>query len=558
MEVILGISILIITPFIACIYNKYNKIQLSKKLKLLFGTPPISEKSEEEINNIRYYYDSKVSDKVDVDDITWNDLDMSKVFHKMNSTQSNVGEEYLYSILRKLEYKEDELIQRNSIIQLMTENEDLRIKIQLELAKLQKVSTYSLYQTIENCSKIQKRSCIPHYLSGLSLIVSLLIIPFQHMLGGILLVLFMFASILGYYRTKRYIPDSFFWSLKLLAKMIKVSKNICRIDSSTLRPYQNELEKVNHIFKGIGKKSILLSTGVGFMADSIDLLLDYIRLCTHADIITLYGLVDVIKKNFDSIEKLYKILGMFDSMIAVASYRVQLPYYSLPELNNGKDISLQVSALYHPLINNPITNSIYESKSILITGSNASGKSTFIKAIAINAILSQTIYTSATTNYKANFFHIYTSMALQDNLLGNESYFIVEIKSIKRIMNYLNQKIPILCCIDEVLRGTNTVERIAASSEILYEISKANAICIAATHDIELAYILEDYFGNYHFREDIVDNKIVFNYKLLHGQSNTKNAIKLLEMLNYPSRVIKNSNEHSEEFMNTGRWNKIK
>ena len=103
---------------------------------------------------------------------------------------------------------------------------------------------------------------------------------------------------------------------------------------------------------------------------------------------------------------------------------------------------------------------------MLLTGSNASGKSTFLKSVALNAILAQTIYTVMADSYRAPYFRIYSSMALKDNLMGNESYFIVEIKSLKRIYESADEKVPMLCLIDEVLRGTNTVERIAASSQI--------------------------------------------------------------------------------------------
>ena len=113
--------------------------------------------------------------------------------------------------------------------------------------------------------------------------------------------------------------------------------------------------------------------------------------------------------------------------------------------------------------------------------------------MAINAISVQTIHTCFAKSYNACLFRIYTSMALKDDLLAGESYFIVEIKSLKRILDNINNDIPCLCIIDEVLRGTNTIERISASSEILYRLSKENCLCFAATQDIELASILDGF-----------------------------------------------------------------
>lgn len=93
-----------------------------------------------------------------------------------------------------------------------------------------------------------------------------------------------------------------------------------------------------------------------------------------------------------------------------------------------------------------------------------------------------------------------TSMALRDDLSGGESYFIVEIRSLKRILDESRKQEPLLCIIDEVLRGTNTIERIAASSRILSALNRDWILPFAATHDIELSYILDRQYRNYHLR----------------------------------------------------------
>jgi DNA mismatch repair ATPase MutS len=244
-------------------------------------------------------------------------------------------------------------------------------------------------------------------------------------------------------------------------------------------------------------------------------------------------------------------------MVAAASFRDMLPVYCEPELTNASRPSMSAIELYHPLIDEPVVNSITENKSVLLTGSNASGKSTFIKTLAINAILAQTIYTSVSKSYKGSFFMIYSSMALKDNILSKESYYIVEIKSLKRILDRVNEDYPMLCFIDEVLRGTNTLERIAASSRILTSLARKNTLVFAATHDIELTQILENDFSNYHFQERIDDNQIIFDYKLYKGKAISKNAIKLLNLIGYPKEIIVSAENAAEEFLNKGEWSKI-
>ena len=145
-------------------------------------------------------------------------------------------------------------------------------------------------------------------------------------------------------------------------------------------------------------------------------------------------------------------------------------------------------------------------------------------------------------------------MALTDNLFGNESYYIVEIKSLKRILDETEGEVPVLCFVDEVLRGTNTVERIAAACQIMKTLQNDNTICMAATHDIELTELLERQYDNYHFEETIEADDIRFHYEIKGGPATTRNAIKLLQMLGYQNDITKAAEEMAEAFLKDGKW----
>jgi len=111
-----------------------------------------------------------------------------------------------------------------------------------------------------------------------------------------------------------------------------------------------------------------------------------------------------------------------------------------------------------------------------------------------------------------------------------------------------------LCFVDEVLRGTNTVERIAASTQVLKSLAGNNMCCFAATHDIELTSLLNDYYDNYHFEEEIRDGDIFFNYTLLDGKATTRNAIMLLEIMGYSPSIIEQARQQAEHFVASGIW----
>jgi len=112
----------------------------------------------------------------------------------------------------------------------------------------------------------------------------------------------------------------------------------------------------------------------------------------------------------------------------------------------------------------------------------------------------------------------------------------------------------ILCILDEVLRGTNTLERIAASYQIMKILHGSNLICMAATHDLELTELLQDWYENYHFEETLTGEDITFCYELKKGPATSRNAIKLLKMLGYQNDMTREAEAMAQRFLESGRW----
>ncbi|MGL4914071.1 MAG: MutS-related protein, partial [Romboutsia sp.] len=322
-----------------------------------------------------------------------------------------------------------------------------------------------------------------------------------------------------------------------------INKNLKNIDKDL-----NEIKSIRK--KSIGYKNNNIMTDVNIFSE-------YAKMMQLTDLIAYEKVKNTVIKKSENFKSIYEFIGTIDALIGVASFRDSLQYYVTPFLsisNSKNENILDFTDIYHPLIKKPVTNNGSFEQGILLTGSNASGKSTFIKTVAINAILAQTIYTCCAKEYNSSFFNIYTSMALKDDIFSSESYYIVEIKSLKRIIDNMNDKIPCLCFVDEILRGTNTIERIASSCEVLRYLGNSNCICFAATHDIELTHLLNDNFDNYHFEEIITNKDIRFDYKLHKGRAQTRNAIKLLEFMGYDDDIVFNADQRAKEFLQTGRW----
>jgi DNA mismatch repair ATPase MutS len=440
-------------------------------------------------------------------------------------------------------------------MKFFAEQEVSRIELQTKLHAMGKLRSISVFEYINRLEAQVPQSNLIHYLLDLGLLISIALIFISPGLGGIGTFGFAIYNIFNYYSCKAKI-ENYITVFSYLFRLLDSTKAIIHQDIPEIKKYTDQLSEDIRYFSKIKRGSFLLAPK-NANGNILDAILDYFRMLLHLDLIKFNSMLSFFKKNRKVLNRIFEQIGYLDSMIAAASFRESIYYYCEPELSKSKKPSLSATELYHPLLEQPVTNSITESRSVLLTGSNASGKSTFIKTLAINAILSQTIYTATARSYQGSYFMIYSSMALRDNIFSNESYYIVEIKSLKRILDHVNQDIPMLCFIDEVLRGTNTLERIAASSRILNSLSQENAMVFAATHDIELTHILEKNFSNYHFQERIEDKQVLFDYKLYQGKAVSKNAIKLLDMLGYPHDIITSAENAAQEFLSQGEWSNL-
>lgn len=550
--ILIGILALVIWSIV----NERNLLKRRiVKLKEQWGNVPEEEYTSEKFEALKAFYKSRQDDRLDVDDITWNDLDMDEIYMLMNNTQCSIGEEYLYALLRKPCFSPDELKERSRLIKFFSENEDKRIELQTKLYPIGKLTSISIYEYINRLDEQMPKNNILHYLMIGSLLASVALIFVNPAIGGVCTVLSVGNNIYQYYREKANI-DKYLIVFAYILRLLDGVKEIYKLNLPELKKYTDLMKEDSSRFKKFKKGAVLL-TPKSASGDFAEIILDYVRMLTHIDLIKYNSMLSFFKNNRSTLNRIFSNIGFLDSMVAAASFRAMLPVYCEPELVKNSKPGISAVDLYHPLLETPVVNSISESKPVLLTGSNASGKSTFIKTLAINAILAQTIYTSTSKSYRGSYFLIYSSMALRDNLLSKESYYIVEIKSLKRILDRINNEYPVLCFIDEVLRGTNTLERIAASSRILSSLARKNTFIFAATHDIELTQILENYYSNYHFQERIEDNQIIFDYKLYKGKAISKNAIKLLHMLGYPEEIITSAENAAEEFLNKGEWSKI-
>ncbi|MBQ3797373.1 MAG: hypothetical protein II842_14065 [Butyrivibrio sp.] len=526
---------------------------LVAKLKKEFGNAPGRVYKEDDLDHLNGYYRRHQKEN-QIDDITWNDLNMDGVFARMNYCLSASGEEYLYYLLRTPSTKDDFDDFEKKVDYFQNNDEDRR-KLQIIFAKIGRRIRHSIYDYLDYLDNVDGFSNTKHFIMiGLIALAAIgCFINFK--IGFVVLVALVVTNIISYFKVKNEI-EPYLVTYNYIIKVIYSVQLFEKVKIAAIEPelmgLQESAKKFNSFLRG---SSILMSpTRNNSSGNPLDLLVDYIRMALHLDIIKFNQMYKEIMANKEHLDKIITIIGKMETEIAVACYRESVKdHFVIPKFD--ETVGYEAKGITHPLIEGCIENDVNTKKGLLITGSNASGKSTYLKSCAINAILAQTIHTVLGKEYRAPFFRIFSSMALTDDIFEGDSYYIVEIKSIKRILDAAKKEgAKVLCFVDEVLRGTNTIERIAASTEILKSFAGSNVLCFAATHDIELTSLLSDKFDLCHFEGHVSNNDVHFDYLVKEGPATNRNAISLLGLLGYDENIVDNAQNLANKFLTTGHW----
>lgn len=548
-QFVAGLAAFFILLFIILSYlDKLRRLhKIRQRLQYNYGRFRELDYSDEVLSVIGEY--SKSKEKM-IDDITWNDLDMDSLFLSINHTWSFAGEDYLYYLLHVPKVDPDAWKEQEELIAYYQAHEKERTEMQLEFARIGKNHASSVYTYIMDSINLNTKVPPLHYLSFILFIFSVVCTILDPKQGVGLLALVMGINAAAYFYKRKSLESSM-QALQYFKKLVEGAKRITKKKLISSPGYHDRVERDYRKLKRLMGASAYFGPANWDSPSPLEMFLDYIRLITHMDCIFFYHCMKRLGQNIDIVEEMFTTMGFLESMVAVGSLREALPYWCCPEFTEKKELVIRDA--FHPSLPEPVPNSIGTEEGILITGSNASGKSTFLKTVAMNVILAQSLHTCAANKYRGSWFHIFSSMALKDSLYKGESYYIAEIKALKRVMEPVEEQ-AVLCFVDEVLRGTNTVERIAASTQVLKEFHKKGILCFAATHDIELTYLLEDKYENYHFQEQVADGEIVFDYLLYEGRATSRNAIQLLGILGYDQEIIDGAKAMVDGFLATGKW----
>lgn len=234
-------------------------------------------------------------------------------------------------------------------------------------------------------------------------------------------------------------------------------------------------------------------------------------------------------------------LAEAESLNSLAGFAYAHPAYAQPDLVDETNPVLEATDMAHPLIVplRAVTNSLAVSGSgqtVLITGSNMSGKSTFLRTLALNVVLAQAGAVASAKRFVCAPVQVYTSMRTQDSLEENTSSFYAELKRLRTLLELTDPRsahvspLPVLYFLDEILKGTNSTDRHKGAEALIRQLHRTTALGFVSTHDLELGQMGDavDYVQNYHFRSDIHDGQVTFDYTLRPGICQSFNASQLM------------------------------
>ncbi len=470
-----------------------------------------------------------------IDNTSWNDLDMDRVFFKLKGTVSTSGNEMLYTQLHNL----DGVAKTKENWAYFINNTNIANSVITKLKTANRLD-FDYKYTIKNGFKMPFKDKFLSILFGIlpSLLVILAIV-LKNEVFGILAFVSFFNNMYYYFKfEKKYkqLSSTFYY----LYAMLHIGDRLIREKEFD---YVNKAYGIEEKFKPY--KPLLKRLSTIFYLNKLESFGDYINIFFMLKPINNVRASRLIISDTAMLFDYLDTIGRIDMDITLANYfNNNIDKLCEPNIINKK--RMEITGAYHPLIKDAVANDIDINTSLAITGSNMSGKSTFLRTVGINALLAQSIGFAFAESFNIPKMNIVSSINTKDDVLEGTSYFMQEAIAIKRMVQNVENNIPSLFLIDEIFKGTNPSERIAAASEICKVLDSPNSILIVATHDLNLLPLIPNY-QKYYFTEDVSDDDIKFSYKIKKGVASKRNAIKILKYLKYPDYLINNIYEELDK-----------
>ena len=535
-------SIVLLIVFVRLIYADLNNQSKIDHTKILIQI------NEDELKSLAgNYYDFRDgSEHIPKDHPYSNDLDIfgrASLFQFINRTTSEVGSKQLADFLKSP--SEPELI-----LPKQTAIKELSLKA-LWLQNLQSFGrkrqiTFSTQNRLNEWMKepstfidFKPWQWLRYVLPAIILTVVTLYI--FDVVGNTIfyLSLLIFAAIA--YQINKVIAPLHEKLSRIAGELSILSESMLHIENENFEsPLLKELQAA---IKGKHGKASKQISQIKKILDKLDLRYNLV-LSLPLNILLLWNLQQVLdlekwkSRHENNIDKWFYTLANFEALGSFATLFFNQPDWIFPTVI-PEYFSIEGKEIGHPLIpvNKRVTNFIgiaNEGELMLVTGSNMAGKSTYLRSIGINLVLAMAGAPVCATEFKVSHVQIISSMRITDNLEESTSTFYAELKKLKTIIEKVNAGDKVFILLDEILRGTNSLDRHTGSKALIKQLIKQKAAAIIATHDLELADLKNNYpenILNYHFDVQVSNEELYFDYRLKPGVCNSLNASILMKKI---------------------------
>jgi DNA mismatch repair ATPase MutS len=546
--ILLIFSIFFLIVLIFFFLQKRKKVQNKKKLENNWGKA--IDKNRKFYAIEKYVAFNNDLNCYKLTEQTLTDIDIENLFGYLDRTHTTIGQQYLFSKIVSPSLSINELKSRGVYADFFKHKNKVRIETQTILQELDKKETHLVVDFFadNNAPRVSKFN---KYLKLLSILATLSVLFCWVYPPIAISMIFLFGVNLMIHLISRHNNINKLKAIKQVYELFKSTDKLMKINLpikfEKKASADLELKKFRRVYHFLD-----FGIPVNDISGIVFYLLDLIKSFFLIEVHLLHFSYKEIIKNKDSLIAYYIYIGQIEMALSTASIMADSIKNCKPTfIEDNKDFLCK--AALHPLVKNCVPNSFQLKKTdAFITGSNMSGKSTFLRTILINSILSQSLFICFADFFSIALLKVFSSIKISDSLEEDTSYYFKEVNVIHEMI--INAKLGTknLFIIDEIFKGTNTIERVSLAKAILNNLSSSNNIVIASSHDIELIELLGNKFEHFHFTESINNSQLEFDHTIKDGPIKTRNAIKIIEIEGFPKEVVDEAKEIARNFHNQG------
>ena len=486
---------------------------------------------------------------VALDDRTWNDLVLDDVFQRIDHTESTLGRHALYHRLR-MTHSAESLRAFESLVTRLSVDAPVRERVQLALGRLRDPHGYDLWWMARPDAVTVPAWYAVFPLLTLATLVLIPVAVLRHDLFPALGAVLGLTVVLHLAAFKRIVTVS--TAFRQIAPLVAAGQALRFLHGDDIDPLvaplrrdTRDLRRLKTISRWVSGDPLMLSANPGMAAvmlsDFLSVVYDYLSVVLPVNAAGVYFGIARLRTDTPKLHNVMVAVGDVDTALSAASLRVGEVRWTRPTFSSPGS-PMAVAEAFHPLVENAVPNSVelLAGTGLLVTGSNMSGKSTLLRTLGVTAVMAQTLHTCFASAYTAPMLVVRSGIGRADDLLAGKSYYLVEVESLLGLVRASASPMPHLFLLDEMFRGTNAVERIAAGQSVLIELIEGGKphVVVAATHDNELVDLLSGTYAPFHFGDALTDQSLTFDYRLRSGRATSRNAIALLRLNGAPLALV--------------------